>query len=85
LQDPRRTRVISSPSLSGQLRVHRFVSSFTAGRVRLAAYAGTAFAVSWKGQKEAEQAPVMPAAHLLVTLIVSLAGAATVMAIAGQI
>jgi uncharacterized membrane protein YebE (DUF533 family) len=50
----------------------------------LAAYAGTAFAVTWMGQKEAERAPVVPAAHLLVTLFVSLAGAATVMAIAGQ-
>jgi hypothetical protein len=54
------------------------------GLAALAAYAGTAFAVSWMGQKEVEQAPVVPAAHLLVTLFVSLAGAATVMAIAGQ-
>jgi|GEM_PF-5892262 hypothetical protein len=50
----------------------------------LAAYAGTAFAVSWMGQKDMEHAPVVPAAHLLVTLFVSLAGAATVMAFAGQ-
>lgn len=50
----------------------------------LAAYAGTAFAVSWMGQKEVERAPVMPAAHLLVTLFASLAGAAIVMAVAGQ-
>lgn len=50
----------------------------------LAAYAGTAFAVSWMGQKELEQAPLVPAAHLVVTLFVSLAGAAVVMAVAGQ-
>lgn len=50
----------------------------------LAAYAGTAFAVSWMGQEEAEHSPVVPAAHLVVTLFASLAGAATVMAIAGQ-
>jgi hypothetical protein len=54
------------------------------GLAALAAYAGTAFAVSWMGQKEAEHAPVVPAAHLLVTLLVSLVGAATVMALAGQ-
>jgi hypothetical protein len=36
------------------------------------------------GQKEAEHAPVVPAAHLVVTLVVSLAGAATVMTLAGQ-
>ncbi|WP_146072314.1 hypothetical protein [Arthrobacter sp. Y81] len=51
----------------------------------MAAYAGTAFAVSWMGQKETEHAPVVPAAHLLVTLFVSLAGAAVVMAVAGQL
>ena len=50
----------------------------------LAAYAGTAFAMSWMGQKEAERAPVVPAVHLLVALFASLAGAATVMAMAGQ-
>jgi hypothetical protein len=50
----------------------------------LAAYAGTAFAVSWMGLKEAEQTPVVPAAHLLITLFASLAGAAAVMAVAGQ-
>lgn len=50
----------------------------------LAAYAGTAFAVSWMEQEEAGNAPVVPAAHLLVTLFVSLAGAAVVMAMAGQ-
>jgi hypothetical protein len=50
----------------------------------LAAYAGTAFAVSWMGQKDVEQAPVAPVAHLLVTLFVSLAGAAIVMAVTGQ-
>lgn len=50
----------------------------------LAAYAGTAFAVTWMGQKETERPPVVPAAHLLVSLFASLAGAATVMAVAGQ-
>jgi hypothetical protein len=50
----------------------------------LAAYAGTAFAMSWMGQKNVDQAPVVPAVHLLVTLFVSLAGAAIVMAMAGQ-
>jgi hypothetical protein len=50
----------------------------------LAAYAGTAFAVTWTGQKDTEHAPVVPAAHLLVTLFASLVGAATVMAMAGQ-
>jgi len=50
----------------------------------LAAYADTALAVSWMGQKYVGHAPVAPAVHLLVTLFVSLAGAATVMAIAGQ-
>jgi hypothetical protein len=50
----------------------------------VAAYAGTAFAVSWMGQEDAERAPVVPAAHLLVTLFVSLAGAVAVMAFAGQ-
>lgn len=50
----------------------------------LAAYAGTAFAVTWTGQKEAEHAPVVPAAHLLATLFVSLAGAASVMAVVGH-
>jgi hypothetical protein len=50
----------------------------------LAAYAGTAFAVSWMGQKDVGHAPVAPAAHLLVTLFVSFAGVATVMAVAGQ-
>ncbi|RAX43678.1 hypothetical protein DQ354_19450 [Arthrobacter sp. AQ5-06] len=49
----------------------------------MAAYAGTAFAVSWMGQKNVEQAPVVPAMHLLVTLLISLAGAAIVMAMAG--
>ena len=50
----------------------------------LAAYAGTAFAVSWMGQKDPEHAPVVPAAHLLVTLFVSLAGVAAVMGVSGQ-
>jgi hypothetical protein len=50
----------------------------------LEAYAGTAFAVTWMGQKETERPPVVPAAHLLVTLFASLAGAATVMNMAGQ-
>ena len=50
----------------------------------LAAYAGTAFAVSWMGQKDVGHAPVAPAAHLLVTLFVSFAGVATVIAVAGQ-
>lgn len=54
------------------------------GIAALVAYAGTAFAVSWMGQKELEHAPVVPGAHLLVTLFASLAGAATVMAVAGQ-
>jgi hypothetical protein len=50
----------------------------------MAAYAGTAFALSWMEQEEAANAPVVPVAHLLVTLFVSLAGAAAVMALAGQ-
>ena len=50
----------------------------------LAAYAGTAFAVTWMGQKEEQHTPVVPAAHLLVTLFISIAGAAAVMAVAGQ-
>jgi hypothetical protein len=50
----------------------------------LAAYAGTAFAVSWMSQDEANHAPVVPALHLLVTLCVSLAGAAVAFVIAGQ-
>jgi hypothetical protein len=54
------------------------------GLAALAAYPGTAFAVTWMGQIEAEHAPVVPAAHLLVTLFASLAGPATVMAMAGQ-
>jgi hypothetical protein len=54
------------------------------GIAALAAYAGTAFAVSWMRQKDVEQAPVAPVAHLLVTLFVSLAGAAIVMAVTGQ-
>jgi hypothetical protein len=51
----------------------------------MAAYAGTAFAVSWTGQKDVEQAPVVPAVHLLVTLLFSLAGAAIVRAMAGPV
>jgi hypothetical protein len=50
----------------------------------LAAYSGTAFAVTWMGQEEVEHAPVVPAAHLLVTLFASLAGAAAVLAVAGK-
>lgn len=41
----------------------------------LTTYAGTAFALSWMRQTTIERAPVVPAAHLLVSLVFSLAGA----------
>lgn len=50
----------------------------------LAAYAGTAFAVSWMCQDTANHAPIAPAAHLLATLFASLAGAAVAFVMAGQ-
>lgn len=50
----------------------------------LAAFAGTAFAVSWMSQEDPNHAPVLPAAHLLVTLFASLAGAAAALVVAGQ-
>jgi len=50
----------------------------------LGAFAGTSFAVSWMSPGDVNQAPVMPAAHLLVTLFVSLAGASVVFVVVGR-
>ncbi|MBT2596415.1 inorganic diphosphatase [Arthrobacter sp. ISL-72] len=41
----------------------------------LTTYAGTAFAMSWLRQERPDRAPVVPAAHLLLSLAFSLAGA----------
>lgn len=54
------------------------------GLAAQATYVGAVFAVSWLDQDEANHPPLVPAAHLPVTLIVSLAGVAVCMSISSR-